>query len=117
MAEKLVVDPRGNIHLQFLDRTTYQSFCDMCVKTNTKAKIDPDTLRAIIARTAFEKFPKDFQDTFEIKDSDASKKILEARKNQLGRIRPAAPVSTQDQIDAEKFIDLFLPSALMPRVT
>jgi len=116
MAGKFIFDKNKNINLQFVNFEEWKDFCELCEKWSIPATTDPDNWTAVISRASFENLPNELREAFAIQDAETSKKILEARRNQLRRIRRATPVSLQEQIEREKFIDLILPPALMPRV-
>lgn len=116
MAEKFIFDKEENILLQFMNFGEWKNFYELCVKWSIPATIDRKEWKVTISRASFENLPKELRDAFAIQDAETSRKILAARIKRLRRIQRAAPVSVQDQEDGEKFVDLILPPALMPRV-
>lgn len=117
MGEKFNYDPQGNFLLSFPNFSEWMRFCRLCVEKEIPAVKDTDTMSAMVSPEEFERLPKSLRDDFKIQDSETTKKLLSARKNpaRVKRGVAAGTKTIQQEMDEQRFIDMVLPVALMPR--
>ena len=118
MGENFTYDPQGNLLLSFPNFAEWMSFCRLCVEKNITVVKDTDTMSALVSSGEFDRLPEKLRKDFKIQDAQTTKKLLEKRKKpaSVRHRTPPAAKECQIQIDEQRFINLLLPIALMPRI-